>query len=96
MIYTVVSVRDFKSGFLPPTCDLNDMTAIRNFESAVLNVDSHNLFFSHPEDYALFRLGTFDSDTGRFELDDLVELVTAAQVVDKAQRGRGGVKDADV
>lgn len=93
MIYTVVSVRDFKSGFLPPQFDINDLTAARNFEVAVLSGQANNLFFSHPEDYALFRLGTFDSDTGRFELDEMVELLTASQVIDKAQRSKGVVDD---
>ena len=64
MIYGVYSIKDLKSGYLPPTYDINDLCAKRNFEHACLNTDS--LFFSHPSDYQLFKVGTFDTDTGAF------------------------------
>lgn len=80
MKYGLYSIRDFKTGFLPPTYDINDESAIRNFEHACLNSDS--LFFSHPQDYALYRIGSFDTDSGRVDLlDPLPELVTASETL---------------
>jgi len=61
MIYGVYSVKDLKTGYLPPTFDLNDLSAMRNFEHACMNEDS--LFFTHPSDYQLFKIGTYDTET---------------------------------
>lgn len=84
MKYGIYSIRDLKTGFLPPTVDFNAISAMRNFEHACLNTES--LFFSHPEDYSLFALGTFDTDTGRIDPDDNpAELLTAAQVKIKSE-----------
>ena len=79
MIYPVYAIRDFKTGFLSPTCDVNDEAAIRNFEHTVLNA-TDSLFFSHPEDYALFRIGQYDSDKGSLVPESpVVELRTAVE-----------------
>lgn len=89
MRYLVVSIRDLKTGFLQPTVDLNEASAVRNFEHAVLRNDD-NLFFSHPEDYALYDLGLFDTDTGEFIFDGLPrQIITADQVIQAALTKRG-------
>lgn len=91
MIYSIYSIRDLKTGFLQPTLDINDASAIRNFEHAVLqNEDS--LFFSHPEDYSLFYLGSFDSETGEILAQDVdrTELVSAAECMRRAVSARLG------
>lgn len=62
MIYGVFAIRDLKTGFLSPTLDQNGDSAIRNFEHAIMRADS--LFFTHPSDYSLHRIGDFDTDTG--------------------------------
>lgn len=62
MIYGIYCIRDSKTGFLTPTADQNDQTAMRNFAHASMQKDT--LFFSHPQDYSLFRVGTFDSESG--------------------------------
>lgn len=62
MKYNVYSIRDAKTGFLTPTIDINDDSAIRNFQHACTNVDS--LFFTHPADYSLIKIGEFDVETG--------------------------------
>lgn len=61
MIYGMYSVKDLKTGYLPPTYDMNDLSAMRNFEHACMNEDS--LFFTHSSDYQLFKVGTFDTET---------------------------------
>lgn len=83
MKYGIYSIRDFKTGFLPPTVDQNDGSAARNFEHAVLQSEQ-TLFFSHPEDYALYRIGDFDTDTGEVTPCMPAELLTATQVFNSA------------
>lgn len=63
MKFNVYSIRDSKTGFLSPTFEVNDAVAMRNFEHAVVNSDS--VLFSHARDFDLYKIGTFDSDTGK-------------------------------
>lgn len=61
MIYGVYSMFDSKTGFLTPTVDINDDSAIRNFAHAVSNSDG--ILYSFAQDFQLYKIGTFDSDT---------------------------------
>lgn len=65
MIYGLYAIRDTKTGYLTPTVDHNDSSARRNFEHAVNQTES--LFYSHPADYSLYKIGVYDTDTGRIE-----------------------------
>lgn len=58
----VYAVRDVRSTFTGLTIDTNDATAARNFSHAVMQVGS--IMNSHPQDFSLYRLGEFDTDTG--------------------------------
>lgn len=87
MKYGMYSIRDFKTGFLTPTIDVNDASAMRNFENAVLQ-NEQTLFFTHPEDYALYRIGDYDSDTGELLPHLPAEILTAAQVFNSAMARR--------
>jgi len=40
--------------------------AIRSFGDEINNKESNNLLNKHPEDYALYHLGEYDTDTGTF------------------------------
>lgn len=62
MIYGVYVIRDNRTSFLTPSVDFNDASATRNFEHAVQQRES--LFFTHPEDYALYKIGEFDTEIG--------------------------------
>jgi hypothetical protein len=62
MKYGVYSIRDARTGFLPPTVDQNDSSAMRNFAHACMQKES--LLFSHIEDYSLCKIGEFDTETG--------------------------------
>nr|DAG80633.1 MAG TPA: DNA binding protein [Microviridae sp.] len=62
MIYGVYAIKDAKTTFMPANVDYNDASAIRNFEHAVRQPDS--LLQSHPADYSLWKLGTFDNESG--------------------------------
>lgn len=70
MIFGVYSIRDHLSGFQTPVIEQNDAIAMRNFAMAV---DSYprergaSLMTWRPSDFDFFRIGTFDSETGRLE-----------------------------
>lgn len=90
-MYSLYAIRDVKTGFLTLTQDVNDASACRNFEHAVLN-HQDSLFFSHPEDYALYYLGDFDSDSGVISPVELPQLcLEASSVLSKAFSQKGGI-----
>ena len=62
MKYPIYSIRAATVGFMTPPIDQNDAAAARNFEHAILNAAS--LMNSHPGDYALYRIGEFDTESG--------------------------------
>lgn len=82
MIYGIFAIKDAKTAFMPCTVDYNNDSAIRNFEHAVCTSDS--LMASHPGDYALYKLATYDTETGMITADDLpVQIADAASIVRK-------------
>lgn len=77
MKFGVYAVRDVKSGFQTPTCQVNDAVAIRGFASAVMQSDS--VLFTHASDFALYKIAEFDADGGQLvPLALPVELIQAA------------------
>lgn len=77
MKFGIYCVRDVKSGFQTPTAQVNDAVAVRGFASAVINSDS--VLFTHASDFALYKVGEFDTDTGHITSLDLpVELMQAS------------------
>lgn len=62
MIYGVYSIRDSKTGFMTPAVDVNDDAAARNFYHSVSV--SEGILFTHASDFDLYKVGTFDSDSG--------------------------------
>lgn len=89
----VFCIRDVKAGFLQPTVEVNASVAVRNFEHAILrNEDS--LFFSHPEDYSLYLLGTFDTDSGVITPGTIPEeVITASDVISAALAKKAGASN---
>lgn len=63
MIFGVYSIRDVRTGFLSPTIEVNDQVAMRNFSHAVQRSDS--LLHSFPGEYDIYKIGTFDSESGQ-------------------------------
>lgn len=63
MKYGLYAMRDQKAGFLQPTVELNDEIAIRNFKLAVTR-SKDSLFFTEPQDFSLYRIGSYETDTG--------------------------------
>ena len=64
MLKNIYVIRDYKVGYTNLVLDLNDAVAVRGFKS-VLTPDS--LQYNNPKDFALFKVGTFDTETGIIE-----------------------------
>lgn len=71
MKYGLYSMRDDLTGFLVPTADSNDATAMRNFQYAIQKPDS--VMNAKPQDFSLYKVGIFDTDDGCIEFVDEVE-----------------------
>lgn len=78
----VYSVFDEKAEeFSPPFYQANDRLAQRMVtESARGN---GNMLAAYPEDFKLYRLGTFDTNSGKLEREDIPVLVCAVKDLTK-------------
>lgn len=81
MIYGLYSIRDVKSTFMQVLTDHNDSTAMRGFKQACTVPDS--IMAMHPTDFALYRVGSFNADTGEITSQTPELLCDAAQFVRK-------------
>ena len=82
MIYGIYAIRDAKTAFMPATVDFNNDAAIRNFEHACKVADS--LMASHPADYSLWCLGSYNTDTGVISAEDVpVQIADASSILRK-------------
>lgn len=80
MNYGIYAIKDAKTTFMPANVDYNDASAIRNFEHAVRQPDS--LLQSHPADYSLWKIGTFDNETGAIvSLWPIEQLIDASSIL---------------
>jgi hypothetical protein len=76
-IYTIF---DTASGaYLRPFFMRSDGEALRMFENESINAESP--VGQHPEDYSLFRIGTYDDNKGELHPEDRECLATALEVV---------------
>lgn len=62
MIFNIYAVRDELLGFGAPVIRDNDAVAVRAFDNDV-NFDN-SPYAKHPNDYSLFHIGEFDTDSG--------------------------------
>lgn len=62
MRYGIYCVKDSKTCWLTPHVDFNNNSAFRNFTQAVNTKDSQMNF--SPKDFSLYRIGSFDNETG--------------------------------
>lgn len=62
MIYPIYVIKDAKIGFMNPTVDQNDMTAVRNLRVAM--ADDHSVIKLHASDFSLYKIGNFDTESG--------------------------------
>lgn len=84
MIYPIFSMRDKHTGFSVPTFDVNDQSAIRNFSHALVNAGGILSFA--PADFDLYRLGSFDSDSGLLTPEPLpVMIISGASALPRPE-----------
>lgn len=79
MKFGMYAIKDSKTGFMTPTVEQNDSAALRNFEHAVNQSDS--LLNSHPNDFSLCKLASFDTDKGICEVLPVPYVVADASEV---------------
>lgn len=73
MVYGVYIVRDLKSTFMTPGFSMNDEVAVRNFAHAVTT--SQDVIHSHRQDFELYKVGTYDNETGVISMLEVKELL---------------------
>lgn len=75
----IFSIYDSKAWFFGnPFFDHREGNVIRGFSDAVNSSDPSNGYSKHPEDYSLYLLGEFDTDSGEFDIHKPKNLVTAS------------------
>lgn len=80
MKYTACSVRDSAvDQYNRPFFALSDGDAIRSFTDEVNRAESP--MGAHAPDYVLFKLGTFDGDTGLFDTVPPIQLMRAVDAL---------------
>lgn len=62
MKFQLYAIKDAKTGFMSVTTEQNKQAAIRNFYHACKN--SESLLHTFPNDFSLFCLGDYETDTG--------------------------------
>lgn len=73
MKYGVYSMRDAKVGFTQIMLEQSDEIATRNFAYAMRRPDT--VYQEFTQDFDLYRLGHFDTESGLFDLHTVPELV---------------------
>lgn len=76
----IYCIKDNVAGFLQPTFDLSEPAALRNFSYAVSQPSQMNF---KPEDFSLWSLGDFDTETGVISPCDPRLIVHATEVIKK-------------
>lgn len=79
------TIFDVASGtYMRPFFSQADGEAMRGFKDIALDAD--HAVGKHPEDYTLYRIGSFNDNTGKMEGETLEKLTTALECVHAAQR----------
>lgn len=82
MIQSLYAVKDVKIGFSAPVCLHSDAEALRQFGYFLKDVKSHpENYFVPPRDFQMWRVGSFDLDTGFITCDQPVLLADGASLI---------------
>ena len=73
MIYPIYSIRDVQTGFMSPMVDMNDNSAARQFAHTIKATDG--VMHTQPSDFDLFKIGSFDTETGQLDAIWPIQLV---------------------
>lgn len=80
MKYGVYSIRDARVGFMTPTIDNNDESAIRNFYHSISQ--SEGILFTYAKDFDLYKVADFDSESGQmFPITPVVFLAAGSDAL---------------
>lgn len=79
MKFGLYSIKDAKTGFMTPVLEQGDPAALRNFSAAVNQSDS--LLHQYPNDFALYKVANFDTDTGIDPVLAPILIVDASEVL---------------
>ena len=74
-------MRDEFSGFIQPTFEMSDNIAMRNFSFAINKKDT--LLYANPKHFDLYRLGSFDTETGELIPEKPCVVCTGLSVIEK-------------
>lgn len=75
MVMVIASMKDELNGFMNLFLEKSNDIVKRNFMHTLAVAEPSSLFYSHPEDYSVWVVGTFDSDTGVVDLYATPELI---------------------
>lgn len=64
-----------------PFFQAKDNVAIRDFGDAVNDKSPNNMWNKHPEDYSLFRIGTYENENGILLSELPLSLITASALM---------------
>lgn len=80
----IYAVRDNATEqFGNPMFMVSNGQALRSFTDEVNNKESTNLLHKHPEDYELYEIGEYDTDTGEFQTHKPTRIAQAKDMVIK-------------
>lgn len=79
MLLGVYAMRDVHTGYMTPTVEQNDAVAVRNFSHAV---QSGGVLTTHAADFALCRIGSYDTDAGTLIPQPIAVIISGKDVID--------------
>lgn len=80
----IYCVQDRLNGFMTPYLDISDASAKRGFLHSMANAAKDSLLFSHPEDYSLYKLGVFNTESGKIVSLPTPEFICSGNEVNNA------------
>lgn len=87
-LLSVLVVRDTRAGAVSSLhTQRSDASGVRAFSDAILHGEA-TIMRQHPEDFQLLRIGYLDDESGELQTCEPVVLITAADVVRRAERER--------
>lgn len=64
MTYSIYCMKDRRTSWLQPTLNQNDASAVRDFR-----ISTDKMMDIHKPDFSLYKMGTFNTETGKYELE---------------------------
>lgn len=81
MLYSLYTIKDEAIGYGAPMMQNNDAAATRAFAHECMNKDSY--WNSHPADFSLWCIGSFDTHSGMIVEDEMKLIARASDFVIK-------------